>query len=462
MAMRLRCLGRLTAAQGVWLRCLTRLVAAQGVWLRRPPVLAATAALVALPPVLAAWHARMQTGSLYNQLLDFDERWLPLWILVAGPVAWGDGEPPHRPLLLSWPAGRAGAALAKASALLGCFALLCLLAGWGLPPLYIWATGAPATLLSEGTPPFTFPLLFSRPLAVGTLLLGLVFVAGAAGAPWAGVASGVLLWIGNNMAPGAWADRFLGGALNLFAMTGDTAHGLAAVTGRTLAAGLTLIALAAVALEGSRMDRWARLLRWHLPFLRHPAVFLTGAGLGTLPVLLLLLYWDGRLSPLHLADGFREFHRRFLPLLALAAGAALWADAEAPHRPALRAWPVTGGQVVASKSLVAAAAFLAVAAGAAGITSATLRHIAERLPPEAPPLAPYLPSAGELFLLSLTPAALLLGFVALGGARGGPWAGALLGTAWWLVETLAGDRAGAALGQALALLTRAWRQVFCR
>lgn len=425
-----------------------RLVAAQGVWLRDPLLLVATGALIALPLALAALHARTGAGSLASQLIQFDERVLPLWVLVAVPRLWSDGQPPHRELLLSWPATAWEIVASKVVAALWPFVALCGLTAWELPHLYRWATGVPVSALGDGPGFLSFHLLFSRPLAVGALLLAFVTVGGMCGVPWAGVTVAALIWLVNAMSVAPWVDALAGGALNLFAWSGGTAHELSAVTLRTLAAGGTLLALATMAwgtardagFEGLREAawRWVSLVRWQVLFLRHPALLTAVLVISAIPVFLLLLYWAGRLTALQLVDGLREFHERYLPLAGLVAGGVVWADAADAHRPIFASWPVRLGRLIAAKTLVVAAFFLAMAAVAAGLSEMVLGWVVTSASPGASVLPAGIPPAKELLLRPLVPASLLLACTTLGGALGSPWGGIALGAGWWMLEVSAG------------------------
>lgn len=242
------------------LRRFLHLAAAQRRWLCGATSLVLVPGLAALPIGLA-WLARAQiltAEHLLRGLLQCDERYLPLWALVAGSVAWSDAEAEHRPLLFAWPVRAWELALAKLVAVgLGYF-LLAGAAALGLPALFTQATG-------EGFPSAVpAGLLLQRALLPGALLLALAGTGGALGSPSAGLALGAALWFLNLLEPTAfWLDRHTAGALHLFAWTRGSTASLQALNLRQAIAALGLGGVALVAAGAARLlrQRW-RTGRW--------------------------------------------------------------------------------------------------------------------------------------------------------------------------------------------------------
>lgn len=203
--------------------------------------MALTLGMVALPLALV-WLARAQIltpSQLFNGMLHCDERYLPLWTLVATSAVWADGEPAHRPLLFAWPVRLWALALAKLAAVGLAYAVLAGAAALGLPALYAWAVRASTPALPSG-------LLFLRALLPAAVLVALAGAGGALGGPWAGLGLGAALWFLNLLDPTAlWLDQASTGALNLFALTRGSTTALEAVNWRQ--------ALAALALSGAAL-----------------------------------------------------------------------------------------------------------------------------------------------------------------------------------------------------------------
>lgn len=231
------------------------LVASQRRWLCSPTPLVLALGLAALPIGLA-WlaHAQVLTAEqLLRGLLQCDERYLPLWALVAGSAAWSDAEAEHRPLLFAWPVRAWELALAKLAAVGLGYALLAGVAALGLPALFTQATG-------EGFPSaISVGLLLLRSLLPGALLVALAGIGGALGSPWAGLALGAALWFLNLLEPTAtWLDGHTAGALHLFAWTRGSSVSLQVLNERQAIAALGLGGLALVAAGAARLlwQRW--------------------------------------------------------------------------------------------------------------------------------------------------------------------------------------------------------------
>jgi hypothetical protein len=208
-------------------------------------LLVLTCGLVALPFALA-WLVRAEIltpGQLLTGLLHFDERYLPLWALVAGSVVWSDAEPEHRPLLLAWPVRPWELALAKALAVGLGYGALVATAAAGLPTLLAQATGG--AIPRQALPA---DLLLVRALLPAAVLMALASIGSQTGSPWLGLALGGALWLLNLLDPAAiWLDETTGGALHLFAWTRGSCVPLGVANGRT--------ALVALALHGAAL--WA-------------------------------------------------------------------------------------------------------------------------------------------------------------------------------------------------------------
>ncbi len=234
---------------------LLRLMAAQGHWLCSPAPLALLLGLAALPVGLA-WLARAQVlaaEQLLSGLLQVAERYLPLWALVAGSVAWTDAEAEHRPLLFAWPVRSWELALAKLAAVALGYSLLAGAAAVGLPALYTWAAGEPLR---------TFPLLV-RTLLPAAMLLALAGIGGALGSPTAGLAVGAALWFPNLLDLTAlWLDRNTAGVLNLFAWTRGSACPLETLNPRQA---LVALGLGGAAVLAPALARLFAQRRWRLP-----------------------------------------------------------------------------------------------------------------------------------------------------------------------------------------------------
>ncbi len=225
-----------------------RLLAAQSRWLCAPTPLVLALGLAALPCALA-WLVRVQvlTGEqLATGLLHCDERYLPLWALVAASAVWADAEPQHRPLLFSWPVRGWTLALSKGAAVGLAYTLLAGAAALGLPALYEWAVGGQAAALPAGP-------LCVRAALPGALLLALAGTGGALGGPWAALALGAALWFLNLLDPTAvWLDQATAGALNLFTLTRGSVATLPQANLRQALVALALSGLALAAPDAAR------------------------------------------------------------------------------------------------------------------------------------------------------------------------------------------------------------------
>lgn len=219
-----------------------RLLAAQFLWLRSRMPLVMVLLLALLPPAMVrlAHAGIISYGQLLSGLLQFDERFLPLWALVAGSIVWGDAEPGHRPLLFPWPVRSWELLLTKTLAAGLCYALLAGIAASALPALFTQATGQAGLPLPPGHD------WFVRALLPGLVLMALAAAGSALGSPWLGLALGGSLWLCNlHDGGGFWLDRHTAGALNLFAWTRGSHNALAQVNVHTA---LVILALHAVAL----------------------------------------------------------------------------------------------------------------------------------------------------------------------------------------------------------------------
>jgi hypothetical protein len=159
-----------------------------------------------------------------------------------------------------------------------------------------------------------------------------------------------------------------------------------------------------------------------------PAVIALALGLAALPLALAWLARAQILTTGQLLTGLLHVAERYLPLWALVAGGALWADAEPEHRPLLLTWPLRSWTLALAKLAAAGLAYALLAGGAALGLPALFAHAAGGSAP-APP-------GGLLFIRALLPGLTLLALASIGGAPGGPWAGTGLGAALWFANLL--------------------------
>lgn len=196
---------------------LPRLVVAQFIWLRGWTPAAMALGLGALP-LGAMWlvHRGIMTpAQLPSVLRQIDERFLPLWALVAASLTWSDAESGHRPLLHALPVRAWEMALSKMlAASLGYAALATAMAAAlrGLLPTVLEGEVAARAL--------PYDLLLLRSLLPAAVLVALAAIGGAFGSAWAGLLLGGSLWLLNLLdASGLWLDQVTAGTLNLFGWT---------------------------------------------------------------------------------------------------------------------------------------------------------------------------------------------------------------------------------------------------
>lgn len=236
-------------------RSLLRLITAQRRWLCSPVSVALALGLAVLPIGLA-WLARarvLAADQLLSGLLQYAERYLPLWALFAGSMAWSDAEAEHRPLLFTWPVRAWELALAKLAAVALGYSLLAGAAALSLTACYTWAMGEPLpAALPAGT-------LLVRTFIPAAMLLALAGIGGALGSPPAGLAVGAALWFPNLLELTAlWLDRHTAGMLNLFAWTRGSTVPLEVLNQRQalVVLGLVGAALLAPVLARRLVQRW--------------------------------------------------------------------------------------------------------------------------------------------------------------------------------------------------------------
>jgi len=405
--------------------------------------------VLATPLLLTALYVRAGLGNLLALLIHFQERILPLWVLVAAVLIWADLDPAHRPIALAWPVKRWRLVASRTAVVLVLYLLLVLLWTWGLPRLYVQATGVPVSALVQGD--LAPETLFSRALAVGLFYMGVVSAAGSAGRRWVGLTVAGAIGLLSSM--GSLLDGVAGGSLYLCAWSGKSVRNLTYVTAGNVLVGCAGLLLSLGLLQSggwTGIGRWARRIccqtTRQLSLLKSPAVLLSALAVFAVPVMLLLWFQRGWVDSGDLVRGFLEWHERFLPLLVVAAAGSLWSDLTRRCWVIPAVWPASGGLWVATKVLAAAVFYIPLAAAAAWLTPAILKAT---LGVESAVLP-----GGLLLLRSLVPGAMLLGLVSLGGAVGSVAGGVALGGLLWVTNLLDRGWLPAFLGGALDLF--AW------
>lgn len=169
---------------------------------------------------------------------------------------------------------------------------------------------------------------------------------------------------------------------------------------------------------------FAAQFRW----LRTPAPIALALGLAALPLAMARLFHAQILSSGQFLRALLHVDERCLPLWALVAASAVWADAEPEHRPLLFAWPVHGWALALAK-LGAAGLAYALLAGAAALGLPLLFAVTTGSEPSALP--------GQLlFVRALLPGVALVALAGTGGALGGPWLGVGVGAGLWFLNLL--------------------------